>query len=83
MTEPSLPKVPFTIPEVSTPEANAFLILGRFQRAALKAGWPAAEVKRLIAEATSGDYDHLIATVAPHCIPPGAAGGDPTQGDER
>jgi hypothetical protein len=63
-----LPKVPFTLPAADVPEGNAFIILGRFQRAALQAGWPAAEVRRVVKEATSKDYDHLRATIAAHCV---------------
>ena len=44
-------------------DGNAFAILGRFRRAARKAGWPAEEIEALMEEATSGDYDHLLATI--------------------
>lgn len=42
---------------------NAFAILAVARAAAKKAGWNAAEIKAFTDEATSGDYDHLLATV--------------------
>ena len=44
-------------------DGNAFFLLGTFKRAALKQGWNADEVKAVMAEATSSDYDHLLATM--------------------
>lgn len=44
-------------------DGNAFAILGRCRRAAKKAGWTDDEWQRFQREATSGDYDHLLATV--------------------
>lgn len=45
-------------------DGNAFAILGRVQQALRRAGVPPAEVKAFVDEATSGDYDHLLATCA-------------------
>ena len=47
-------------------DGNAFAILGRFQRAARAQGWTSAEIKVVTAEATSGDYQHLLATILRH-----------------
>ena len=44
-------------------DGNAFAVLGTVTRALRRAGVPAAEVAAFTAEATSGDYDHLLATV--------------------
>jgi hypothetical protein len=44
-------------------DGNAFGILGRCQRAARKAGNSAEDVETFVAEATSGDYSHLLAVV--------------------
>jgi len=44
-------------------DGNAFAILGRVQRALRKAGVPDDEIKQFLAEAKSGDYNHLLATV--------------------
>ena len=41
---------------------NAFAILGRVQRAMRDAGVDKATIDRYMEEATSGDYDHLLAT---------------------
>jgi hypothetical protein len=44
-------------------DGNAFAILGRVQKALRRAGVDDEEVQRFIREATSDDYDHLLATV--------------------
>ena len=44
-------------------EGNAFSILGRVQRALREGGVPDSEVREFLDEASSGDYDHLLATV--------------------
>ncbi|MBI4471440.1 MAG: hypothetical protein HY646_02155 [Acidobacteria bacterium] len=43
-------------------DSNAFAVLGSVQHALRKAGVPKPEIDAFIAEATSGDYDHLLAT---------------------
>ena len=43
-------------------DGNAFFILGRIQGAARKAGLTPEQIKEFMTEATSGDYDHLLAT---------------------
>lgn len=47
-------------------DGNAFALLGAFQRQARKEGWEQDEIKAVIDEATSGDYDHLLATLIEH-----------------
>lgn len=44
-------------------DGNAFAILGRLQRALQRAEVPADEIKAVMDEAMSGNYDHLLATV--------------------
>lgn len=43
-------------------DGNAFAILGRVKRAMRDAGLPDSEYAAYSAEATSGDYDHLLRT---------------------
>lgn len=43
-------------------DGNAFAVLGRVRRALRDAGLPPEEVTEFMLEATSGDYDHLLAT---------------------
>jgi hypothetical protein len=43
-------------------DGNAYAILGAVQRAMRKAGATKEELDAFFAEATSGDYDHLLAT---------------------
>jgi len=47
-------------------DGNAFAILGRFQKAARRAGWTEEAIRAVMDEATSGDYDHLLATILEH-----------------
>jgi hypothetical protein len=64
MTARELPKVDCPL---AGQDGNAFAILGRFRRAARKAGWPPEEVQKVLDEAMSGDYDHLLRTIVRHC----------------
>lgn len=41
---------------------NAFNILGKVSKAMRRADVPKAEIDEFMAEATSGDYDHLLQT---------------------
>lgn len=50
-------------------DGNAFSILGRCRRAALKSGWTREDFKQFIDEATKGDYDHLLGTVMKYFDP--------------
>jgi hypothetical protein len=43
-------------------DGNAFAILGAVQKELKKAGAPQEDLDAYFAEATSGDYDHLLAT---------------------
>lgn len=59
-----------TTPERSRPsvkligtDGNAFAVLGNAMRALREAGWSQEERDAFRAEATSGDYDHLLGTV--------------------
>lgn len=47
-------------------EGNAFAVLGAAERVARKAGWDRDRIDGLLKEATSGDYNHLLATVQQH-----------------
>ena len=49
--------------DLSGPSGNAFVILGRVNHALHDAGVPKEERDEFFAEATSGDYDHLLKTV--------------------
>lgn len=44
-------------------DGNAFALLGYFQRQAKRSGWTNQEINEVVLEATSGDYDHLVATL--------------------
>ena len=44
-------------------DGNAFAILGRAHRAARKAAWSDDSWRKVQAEATSGDYNNLLATM--------------------
>ena len=44
-------------------DGNAFAVLGAVLHALKAAGWSKPERDAFLAEATSGDYDHLLGTV--------------------
>lgn len=57
------PKHPEVHVELVGQDGNAFSILGRVSEAMKRAKVPAEEQSAFQAEATSGDYDHLLRTV--------------------
>ena len=57
------PKYPDVHVNLSDQDGNAFSILGCVQRALKRAGVTQKESKEFTAEATSGNYDHLLQTV--------------------
>jgi hypothetical protein len=44
-------------------DGNAWAILGAFSAAAKKQGWTKEEIDKVVEEAMSGDYDHLLQTI--------------------
>ena len=48
-------------------DGNAFVLLGAFSQQARREKWTQEEINSVTNEATKGDYDHLIATLAEHC----------------
>jgi hypothetical protein len=44
-------------------DGNAFAVLGAVMRVLTAAGWTKAERDAFLAEASSGDYTHLLGTV--------------------
>jgi hypothetical protein len=56
------PKYPHVKVKLVGRDGNAFAILGCVARAMRRNGISDADVKAFMAEATSGDYDHLLAT---------------------
>lgn len=50
-------------------DGNAFSLLGAFTRQARKEKWSRDEIKAVTDEATSNDYNHLLATLMDHCDP--------------
>lgn len=56
------PKYPNVHVDLVGQDGNAFAILGRVRKALLSAGL-GDEFEAFHAEATSGDYDHLLRTV--------------------
>ena len=45
-------------------DGNAFALMGEFQRQAKKEGWTKDEIKEVLDEAMSEEYDHLVTTLA-------------------
>lgn len=53
--------------DLTTIDGNAFMLMGAFQNAARRADWSAEEIEFVLKEARSGEYDHLVATLAEYC----------------
>ena len=51
-------------------DSSAGSVLGAFQRQARKEGWTQDEIKKVLDEAKSGDYNNLLATIMEHCESP-------------
>ena len=45
-------------------DGNAFALMGAFQKAARRQGWNQAEIKVVLDECMTGDYNHLLYTLA-------------------
>ena len=48
-------------------DGNAFALMGAFQRQARKENWSPEEIKAVLDDAMSGDYDHLLCVLSNHC----------------
>lgn len=57
-----MPKYPEITVQLVGKDGNAFNILGIYRRAMKRARLPESEIEAFTAEATSGDYNHLLAT---------------------
>ena len=49
---------------------NAFNLLGVFQREARRQGWNSEDIEKVLKEAKSSNYDHLLLTLISHCTDP-------------
>ena len=58
-----MPRYPEVVVRLSGEDGNAFSILGRVRAALAQAGADKRELAEFFAEATSGDYDHLLRVV--------------------
>ena len=58
----SAPKYPDIQVQLTGNDGNAFAVLGAVSKALRRAGVPSDERAAFTREATSGDYDHLLAT---------------------
>lgn len=44
-------------------DGNAYSVMGAFQQEARRQGWTKEEIDKVLNEAMSGDYNHLLATI--------------------
>jgi len=51
-------------------DGNAYSLMGAFVVQARKEEWTKEEIDEVLAEARSGDYNHLIFTLDSHCESP-------------
>ena len=49
--------------DIANSNGNAFALIGGWKRAARRESWSEDEIETVIAEAMSGDYDHLVQTI--------------------
>lgn len=49
---------------------NAYSLMGAFKGAARKQGWTSDDIDKVLEEAKSGDYDHLLQTLVAHTEAP-------------
>ena len=49
--------------DIANSDGNAFALIGGWKRAARREGWSEDEIETVIADAMSGDYDHLVQTI--------------------
>lgn len=54
------PKYPDIFVTLTGHDGNAFVVLGRCSQVAREAGLSEDEIAAFMAEATAGDYDHLL-----------------------
>lgn len=47
-------------------DSNAFILLEKFSKAALKQGWTEADIDKVILASKTKDYQHLIDTIMYH-----------------
>ena len=47
-------------------DGNAFSLMGSFKKNAQNQGWTKEEIKLVLDESMSGDYDHLLQTLLTH-----------------
>lgn len=51
-------------------DGNAFALMGAFSRQAKKEGWSKDEIDAVLDDAKSGNYSHLVSTLADYCDDP-------------
>jgi hypothetical protein len=50
---------------------NAYAMMGAFSHQARREKWTKEEIKAVIDDATSSDYNHLLCVLSDHCDPRG------------
>jgi hypothetical protein len=51
-------------------DSNAFAIMGAFRAQARQENWTNDEIEAVLKEATTGNYEHLLATISDRCQSP-------------
>lgn len=47
-------------------DGNAFSLMGAWKQQARREKWTSEEIEKVLKEAMSKDYDHLLATISEH-----------------
>lgn len=62
-------------------DGNAFVLLGNFRKKAQSSGWTDEEIEKVLTEAKSGDYSHLLNVLSSYCKNGGFQGSVNDRGD--
>jgi len=52
--------------DLTNVNGNAYAIMGSFSKQASREGWTQEEIDKVLDEAKTGDYDHLLQTIIAH-----------------
>ena len=52
--------------DLTNVNGNAYAIMGSFSKQASREGWTKDEIDKVLDEAKTGDYDHLLQTIIAH-----------------
>lgn len=64
-------------------DSNALSLMAAFSKQARKEGWTRGEIKEVMDDCSSGDYDHLLCVLTDHCKDSDSEDEDDEEDDEK